>query len=162
MKQLSTLNSTLSIVLLALTATAVGAEASSSQAFDELMKPYEKIRLALLADSTEGVAGEAEALAEKAKENAEEAATPAGIKALLPEIAGFAEDLAEAADLTAARGAFSELSKLMVRYRSQVEGERPVVVYCPMVKKSWLQPDGEIGNPYSGSAMASCGEVVER
>ena len=50
----------------------------------------------------------------------------------------------------------------MVRYRAEVEGERPAVGYCPMAAKSWLQLDGEeIGNPYYGQSMASCGEVVE-
>lgn len=30
--------------------------------------------------------------------------------------------------------------------------------YCPMVKKSWLQKDGSIRNPYYGPAMPTCGE----
>ena len=153
--------SVLSLVLLTLTGTAV-AVASSSEGFDKLVEPYEAIRLALVDDSTDGVAEEAEAIAEKAKELAAEKATPEAIKTLLPEIAGVAKDLAEAADLAATREAFYELSKALVRYRAEVEGERPAVVYCPMAAKSWLQLDAEeIGNPYYGQSMARCGSVVE-
>jgi hypothetical protein len=32
------------------------------------------------------------------------------------------------------------------------------VAYCPMVRKSWLQKDGTISNPYYGSSMQTCGE----
>jgi hypothetical protein len=28
-----------------------------------------------------------------------------------------------------------------------------------MEKKSWLQPEGEIANPYVGDVMRTCGEV---
>ncbi len=153
---------TLTLALLSLAATAAAASASSSADFDELAKPYEAIRLALVADSTEGVGEEAEAIAAKAEELAADAATAEEVKTFLPEIAGSATALAEAADLTAAREAFYELTKAMVRYRAEVEGERPVVVYCPMAAKSWLQLDAEeIGNPYYGQSMARCGEVVE-
>ena len=152
---------TLTLVLLTLTGTAL-AMASSSEGFGELVKPYESIRLTLVADSTEGIAGEAEAIAEKAKEIAAQAATPEAVKTLLPEIAGAARELAAATDIAAAREAFYELSKALVRYRGEVEGERPAVVYCPMAAKSWLQLEAEeIGNPYYGQSMARCGEVVE-
>jgi hypothetical protein len=160
MKRLKEL--TLILILLIPAVAASAAAASSSESFDALMKPYEAICLALLADSNEGVAEEAETIASKAKEIAADEATPEEVTTLLPEVAGGARDLAEAADLAAAREAFYELSKLMVRYRAQVEGERPVVVYCPMAAKSWLQPAAEeIGNPYYGQSMARCGEVVE-
>jgi hypothetical protein len=33
--------------------------------------------------------------------------------------------------------------------------------YCPMVKKSWLQKDGSIRNPYYGPAMPTCGEFKQ-
>jgi hypothetical protein len=37
-----------------------------------------------------------------------------------------------------------------------------VVVYCAMAEKVWIQPKGEIGNPYYGQSMARCGEVVSK
>ena len=42
-----------------------------------------------------------------------------------------------------------------------IEGDRPVVAYCPMEKKAWLQPYEPIGNPYA-PYMLRCGEVVQR
>jgi hypothetical protein len=34
-------------------------------------------------------------------------------------------------------------------------------VYCPMKKANWLSSSKEIKNPYFGSAMLTCGKVVE-
>ena len=74
----------------------------------------------------------------------------------------IAESLAGATDLEAARDAFHALSKPLVRWRKGA-GEGPVVVYCAMKDRSWLQSaDDEIGNPYYGQAMARCGEVVAK
>lgn len=61
-----------------------------------------------------------------------------------------------------ARAAMGELSKPLVRFREMATGEKPVVVYCSMEKKSWLQPEGEIGDPYLGQKMATCGQVVSK
>ncbi len=50
----------------------------------------------------------------------------------------------------------------LVRYREATgaaEG-RPVVVYCPRVRKSWLQAKGAVTNPYYGSSVLPCGSVV--
>jgi hypothetical protein len=33
--------------------------------------------------------------------------------------------------------------------------------YCPMKKANWLSNDKAIKNPYYGSAMLTCGKVVE-
>ena len=41
----------------------------------------------------------------------------------------------------------------------RVGGDKPVVAYCSMEKKSWLQPKGAITNPYVDAAMRACGEV---
>jgi hypothetical protein len=30
-----------------------------------------------------------------------------------------------------------------------------------MVKKNWLQPDKETRNPYFGSSMLKCGELIQ-
>jgi hypothetical protein len=148
----------LSIFALVL-AVSTAAGASTSPVFDELMAPYEKIRFALSDDSLEGVADEAASIRDVAA--ADVSGEAEEIRELLPEIAGLAADLAESSELAAARDAFYELSKLLVRYRANVDGERPEVVYCAMAKKSWLQPPGDIGNPYYGPSMQVCGEVVE-
>jgi hypothetical protein len=50
----------------------------------------------------------------------------------------------------------------MVRWREMATGERPRVAYCPMAKKPWLQDSEEIANPYYGSKMLRCGEIVSK
>lgn len=139
-------------------------------AFAEILEHYEAVRLALLSDSLDGVADhgrEIEGIFEDldgnwnperagvSVEKAEEA------KALLPALSQAASQLAKVADIEAARTAFYEFSKPLVRFRAMATGDLPVVAYCPMAKRSWLQPEGELGNPYYGQSMATCGEVVD-
>lgn len=148
---------------------AAPAQAAESSAFDTITDHYEAVRSALLHDSLEGIAEhatkiETTAQALQSEFAAERAEVPASAAAdcqeLLPEIAAAARSLAAAKDLPAARETFGKLSQPLVRYRSMASGDRPVVVYCSMAEKAWLQPEGEIGNPYYGQSMARCGKVV--
>ena len=90
------------------------------------------------------------------------AAKAADTKALLPQAAATAARMATAKDLGDARAAFADLSRPLVRWREMASGPRPAVVYCSMLKKACLQPAGELGNPYYGQEMPSCGEVVSK
>jgi hypothetical protein len=152
-------------VTLALPATA------TEPLFQELLEPYETIRLQLLHDHTEGVAQKGADLhralktlmvdfsAERAGVSIEDAEA---LQELLPTLIEAAGRLAKAQDLKSARDAFYDLSRPMVRYHAMV-GEKTgtVAVYCPMARRSWLQPKEEtIGNPYHGQSMAACGNVV--
>lgn len=146
-------------------------EGHGSHSFDHIYDHYETVRLALTEDTLEGVSTEAQAIHEAVETlRAEFTPTAAGIdpakaeqvEELLPELAEAALALTTAADLEAAREAFYSFSKPLVRYRSAVDGERPAVAYCPMARRSWLQPEGEIGNPYYGQAMLVCGNLVEK
>ncbi len=138
-------------------------------AFDEILGHYEQIRLSLLNDSVKGVAQHAKAIERRvgrlvsafdAADAGVKADAAGPVKTLLPELRKRAAQLVLATDLGEARVAFGELSKPLVRYREAVSGDRPVVAYCSMVKRSWLQPKGEIGNPYGGQQMPHCGEIV--
>jgi hypothetical protein len=66
-----------------------------------------------------------------------------------------------AADIKAAREAFGALSDALIA-RVQANGSTPDgelrLAYCPMVKRSWLQRDAQIRNPYYGKSMPTCGE----
>ncbi len=155
----------------ALVLAPMAAVAGTATAFTDMAGHYEVIRQALLHDTTKDVAAHARAIAEEAKSLKEAAAaSTAGVAAdqgadcvsLLPEVEKSARELAAATSLEAARQAFGELSKPMVRYREMAAGPRPMVVYCPMAKKSWLQPAGDIGNPYYGQSMATCGQVISK
>ncbi len=68
--------------------------------------------------------------------------------------------LEAAPDLKAAQQAFASLSDEAIKYRETRCCNRPVVVYCSMEKKSWMQTDAKvIGNPYVDAKMRTCGEV---
>lgn len=142
-------------------------------AFKAVFEHYEAVRTTLFLDGTEGVASQAEALAAETEGLERDlssgvvgaAGDPAGnaaVRELLPEIRHRARELAAAATLEEARAALAELTKPLVRWRKLLAGDDlPVVVYCPMSQKAWLQPEGEeLANPYHGESMARCGDVV--
>ena len=145
------------------------APAMASTGFDAVLGEYETIRGALAADSLAGVAAAAGRLRAAAAglaegPTAEAAAVPAGklgeVATLLPEVTRAAAALGHAKDLAAARDAFYQLSKPLVRWR-HAAARGPAVAFCPMAKRSWLQPAGEpLGNPYYGRQMLRCGEIV--
>lgn len=111
-----------------------------------LFTKYESVRQSLLKSDLAGAQKHAAALATDAK--AAKNAT----------VAEFAQSVAKAKDMASARRSFGLLSDEMIRVRNSAKGARPAVYYCSMVKKSWLQPKGQVGNPYD-SAMAMCGEL---
>jgi hypothetical protein len=147
------------------------AAAAKVDSFDAVLDHYEAMRLALAGDSVKGVSEHARRLQQAAADlqkglTAEAAGVPAAklpeVEALLPELTKAAGTLAAAKGLGAARDAFYELSKPLVRWR-QAAGEGPEVAFCPMLKRSWLQPAGEkLGNPYYGSEMLRCGSIASK
>lgn len=158
-----------SLVLL-VAASAFAANAGGTTAFQGVVADYEAIRQALLDDSTDGVPENARAIAAAAAEleadfNAGAAGVAAddadAVRALLDEVETRARSLADADGLAEARQALASLTQPLVRWHRLVEGPKPVVAYCPMEKKAWLQPDEAIGNPYDPT-MLRCGEVVQR
>jgi len=163
-------------LLLAVTSSALASERphdhgpADGSAFATILDHYEGIRQVLLADTTEGLAAHAKAIADTVQALREDFSNEqAGVqpnkadeaRGLLPDISLAAAELVATADLETARQSFYSLSKVLVRYRKLATGDLPVVAYCSMAKKSWLQPAGEIGNPYLGPAMITCGEVVD-
>ena len=111
-----------------------------------LFTKYESVRQSLLKSDLAGAQKTAAALANDAK-----AAKNAAVTEL-------AQSVAKSKDIASARRAFGMLSDEMIKVRNGAKGARPAVYYCSMVKKSWLQPKGKVGNPYD-SSMAMCGEL---
>lgn len=109
---------------------------------------YEKVRQSLLAKSLKDVQSGAKQLAADAR----------GAK--LAEVAKRADVVAKSPDMAKARVAFAALSDELIKVRKQIAGARPAVYHCPMVRKSWLQPKGNVGNPYD-PAMQMCGSLQE-
>jgi len=145
------------------------AATAEKNAFQEASDHYEAIRLSLLGDAMTGVGKHAKAIESRMDTlarafDAQDAGVPAEKSAecaeLLPQVSSAAARLARAESLDEAREAMFELSKPMGRYRKLAGIEGSMVVFCPMAKKAWIQPHGEIGNPYLGHEMPTCGEVV--
>ena len=111
-----------------------------------LFTKYEAIRQGLLKNSLADVTKNAAALAKDAE------------KAKLRSITEFAQAVSVAKNLTDARRSFGVLSDEMIKIRNTAGAAKPAVYYCSMVKKSWLQTKGKVGNPYD-SNMAMCGEL---
>lgn len=138
-------------VLLTLTLAASSA-LSASEAFKAILGSYLEIHAQLAADKTDGVKAAAAAIATQA-----ESLGPAGAA-----IVKSAKSIAEAPDLKAAREAFGPLSDAVIA-AGQAEGWKDAggakVAFCPMVRKSWVQKDEKIKNPYYGTTMLECGEI---
>lgn len=113
---------------------------------NELFTKYETVRQSFLKSSFAEVKVGAKQLADAAR------------AAKQPAVAAKADAVAKSADLEKARDGFALLSDEMIKLRGATAGARPAVYYCSMVKRSWLQPKGKIGNPYDES-MAMCGEL---
>lgn len=114
---------------------------------DHIFVSYEEARQALIKGSIPDVQKAAQHIADSAH-RADQLA-----------ISEKAAALEKAEDLKAARLAFAALSDEVIKYREARCCERPAVAYCSMEKKSWLQPTGEIGNPYVDASMRKCGEI---
>lgn len=161
---------TTALLLTVVAALGSAGAAAAETAFGDISTEYEAIRQALMKDSTASVREHAQAIqliASRLSQNFSAASAGVGesdapvVRQLLPEIIERSVALAAADGLAAIRTALAELTKPLVRYHRLVQGNRPVVAYCPMEKKSWIQPDQAIGNPYAPS-MLRCGEIVQR
>ena len=106
-----------------------------------LFSKYETVRQGLLKSSLPKVQQGAAALAADAQ------------AAKLATVADAAQSVAKAKNLADARRSFAVLSDEMIKLPG-----RPAVYQCSMLKKSWLQAKGKVGNPYDAS-MAPCGEL---
>lgn len=154
-------------VLIGLSVAATPRAASSSDKFDLEMEPvldaYLAVQATLAADSLDGVSVSAKKIAEAGARLTASSASPehaehyAGLPA---KIVVAANDLSKAGTLDSARDAFKDLSRPLAMWASMSAPADVVLVYCPMAQASWLQKNGSIRNPYFGSSMLSCGELV--
>ncbi len=69
--------------------------------------------------------------------------------------------------LETAREAYRSVSHAMLKAATAARGPKTAQqlthYYCPMVPGGggdWMQPGGDLANPYWGSEMLTCGEVV--
>jgi hypothetical protein len=125
---------------------------------NQLLGHYYTIQRSLASDSMNGIATSAGEIAKLSRQAA--ATEPLG----KTELMAIAEAAAKfnAADLKSARNGFGDLSDKLIAYlkASKAAQNPPYQYYCSMVKKNWLQPDKGTRNPYYGSSMLTCGELV--
>jgi hypothetical protein len=115
-----------------------------------LIDPAIAIQIALAHDALDGLPAKALTLARAAAALGPPAAA----------IANAATDLSHQAGLDEARTAFGAVSDALLAYLREQKLSPPAGVrnaYCPMLRKSWLQRDGAINNPYYGRKMLECG-----
>jgi hypothetical protein len=140
----------LSMILVA--ALAFGAVSlDASDALKAIVGSYLEIQRQLAADKLDGVKPAAQAIGQQAARLGTGGAA----------VAKAARALEQAADLKAAREAFGPLSDAVIAEgNAQKWKDVPDlrIAYCPMVRKSWLQKEDAIKNPYYGSSMLTCGE----
>ena len=118
--------------------------------FQSLLEPYFRLQSALVEDRIDTVEADAAELVRRAA-TLGEAGKP---------IRNAAAELRTSTDLASARAAFGKLSDVVIAYSERTKVSRGAGVarmYCPMLKKSWLQKGEEIKNPYYGKAMLDCG-----
>jgi hypothetical protein len=112
---------------------------------------YLKIEASLAADSMNEVVRNADTIVKAVRGDA---------KALPPEVASEAADIAKASDLASARAAFKSLSHSLILYlHGHNVSDAYIEIYCPMAKGYWLQTDKNVKNPYFGKAMLEYGEI---
>ncbi len=137
--------------LLVMLAVAGGDVVRAGDPLLTMLDPYFRIQSSLSDDKTDGISADAAVIAEAARAIGEPG---------LP-IVKAADALAGAANLGAARTAFGQLSDAVIALSESTKadtGEGVSAMYCPMVKKQWLQKGKSVSNPYYGKAMLTCGE----
>lgn len=146
-------------------------ETAMSSGFASLYGPYAQAARALSEDDVASAAMAVTYLETAAKELGEklDAETAGVAEQALEEIVAAVGEVAEVSarlqlvtDLAEMRDGFKQLSDAMIQYRDHLLGAAPKVAYCPMVDAEWLQSDAEITNPYYGSEMLRCGEIVRQ
>ena len=139
------------VFFVVLMAGALTVAARAGGSISTLLDPYFRIQDALVDDRIDTVKTDA-GLVEKQ-------ATTLGDDG--KKIAAAAAELGQAGNIAAARLAFGKLSDAVIAYSEQTKtspGDDVATMYCPMVKKSWMQKGEKVRNPYYGKAMPGCGE----
>lgn len=148
--------------------TAAARAESGTEQFDSQMQPilrsYLKVGDALAADSVDGVRAEAERinkLAAKLDPSSVTGEHASHYEDVPAKLESASASLAKPKTLGEARATYKKLSMPMGMWASMSKPKGVNVVYCPMAEASWLQEEGAIRNPYYGSSMLRCGQVVK-
>ena len=124
-----------------------------------LLSQYYGIKDALVSGNNSNASKSAEVFTRTLNSIDYKVVSEGNINALLKD----ASAISEARDIKKQRDLFANLSTNMTALAKAVKlSSQPIYqVYCPMKKANWLSSEQTIKNPYYGSAMLSCGKVVE-
>lgn len=124
-----------------------------------LLSQYYAIKDALVAGNSTAAATSAQQAVKTLNSIDYRVVSEGNINALVKDVTAISELI----DLQKQRGRFANFSNNMTVLAKSVKlSSDPIFqAYCPMKKAGWLSKDKEIRNPYFGSAMLSCGEVVQ-
>jgi hypothetical protein len=137
----------MTLIVIVLSFSSVGFSADVKTG-DAIFDAYSKIGAALSQDQLSDAVKHAQALQKVIAATDQKQA-----KELMPDV----ESLANAKSLDDARKSYERLSSNLNTRKSELEIQANEY-YCPMVKKTWLQKDTKVMNPYAGKDMATCGE----
>jgi len=135
-------------------------EDTTNQAqLSQLLNYYYQIKDALISGDPNTAAIQAEAFLKTANGISNRTISEGNRNALVKD-AGV---ISESKDLKKQREAFANLSTNMYALASSLKSTSEPIYYqyCPMKKAYWLSADQAIKNPYYGSAMLTCGKVVD-
>ncbi|MXY18264.1 MAG: DUF3347 domain-containing protein [Acidobacteria bacterium] len=135
------------MLLLAVVGLVLGAGSAAAELPAEVAAPYLHIQATLAADSTDGVGEAAQSIVAAAGDLGDAGAA----------IVMAANAVSLADDLVKTRAAFGLLSDAVIKFSDAAGLGELKVAFCPMARKSWIQEDGDIANPYHGSEMLRCG-----
>ncbi|MCE2542124.1 MAG: DUF3347 domain-containing protein [Acidobacteria bacterium] len=135
------------MLLLAGIGLVLGAGSAAAELPADVAAPYLHIQATLAADSTDGVTDAAKSIVAAAGDLGDAGAA----------IVVAANAIALADDLVKSRAAFGLLSDAVIKYSDDAGLGELKIAFCPMARKSWIQEDGDIVNPYHGSEMLRCG-----
>jgi len=153
-----------SILVIALLATVFvqktfAQDSTQQHQLSQLLTQYYNIKDALVAGNGYLASIKAEEFIKTANSIDYKVISEGNINALLKD----ATPISETKDIKVQREHFSNLSNNMASLAKSVKlTTEPIYqAYCPMKKANWLSNDKAIKNPYYGSAMLTCGKVVE-
>jgi len=131
---------------------------SADQKAESILDQYFLIHASLAKDSTQGGDNAAQKIAKLASA---EAVTDPQVQKLLLQVEKAAKQI-QGKDLKETRDQFFELSKPLLVYLNQFySGKKDFYrVFCSMANKAWIQPHKEVRNPYYGSSMLTCGDLI--
>lgn len=125
----------------------------------QLLTHYYGIKDALVAGNGNVASAKAEEFIKSANTIDYKLISEGNINALLRD----STPISESKDLKKQRQHFANLSDNMAILTKTVKFTSQTIyqAYCPMQKASWLSNSQEIKNPYFGSAMLTCGKIVD-